>query len=286
MDIGAQAPAPAPARPKPAARPAPAPVLRRSPRKLATPVAPAAVRSPVKSPPTSSAKKSVTFDVEEDEALPTVDVGGFDEDMEEDVDVDVAMPEPEPVRAEEKKASTIRAKEDRPPEPESMLKTLDEEEDDEANEDLTTVTQDAAPVTFNGTELPKASDGSIPFFFMDAHEEKESPGTVFLFGRIPVSNQPGADTISACAAVQNMERCMYIVPTPSTFNDPDGSLEELGRQMETTRHEFKMCPANDAKKEEKQLAAKEAKKALMKALIPKSGELRAEVKEVLKKRGI
>ena len=286
MDIGAQAPAPAQARPKSAARPAPAPVLRRSPRKLSTPVAPAAVRSPVKSPPTSSAKKSVTFDVEEDEALPTVDVGGFDDDMEEDVDVDVAMPEPEHVRAEEKKASTIRAKEDRPPEPESMLKTLDEEEDDEANEDLATVTQDAAPVTFNGTELPKASDGSIPFFFMDAHEEKESPGTVFLFGRIPVSNQPGADTISACAAVQNMERCMYIVPTPSTFNDPDGSIEELGRQMETTRHEFKMCPANDAKKEEKQLAAKEAKKALMKALIPKSAELRAEVKEVLKKRGI
>ena len=93
--------------------------------------------------------------------------------------------------------------------------------------------------------------GSLKFTcVLDAREEKESPGTVFLFGRIPVSNQPGADTISACAVVQNMERCMYIVPTPSTFNDPDGSLEELGRQMETTRHEFKMCPANDAKKEE------------------------------------
>ena len=288
----APVPAAPPARPRVpfvAAPPAP----RRSPRKtvMATTTAIEArspvkrsAPSPAKTPGSGSAKKSVRFELDEDDELQTGDVGGFDDnDDEDDVDVDVAMPEADAMEIDEKKRPVTDIKKvEQAPAPQSILKTLDE---DEEHEDINNVTQDAAPVTFNGVELPKEADGSIPFFFMDAYEERETPGTVFLFGRVPVSNEPGAETISACAQVQNMERCMYVIPSASTFEDSDGELAELGQKMEDTRREFKMC--NDAEKlEELKLAAQQAKANLMKQLVPRSVQLRAEIKEVLKKRGI
>ena len=291
MDVGSTAPMVVSA-PKPKTKPYVPPVApRRSPRKaVAASTAATIARSPAKTPG-SSAKKSVRFEIEEeDEDLPTGDVGAFDDEDDgaienDDVDIDVAMPEAEPLSAETKKSVKI-VKTDagqRPPEPESILKTLDE---DEEPEDVGPVTQDAGPVTFNGAELPRDSDGSTPFFFMDAQEERESPGTVFLFGRVPVSSDPQSETISACAVVQNMQRCMYIVPTASTFADPDGELEALGQMMEETRREFKSCADSDDKKEEKRIAAQKAISDLMKKLVPLSGDLRAEVKEVLKARKI
>ena len=271
----------------PARRAAPvaatAPVApRRSPRKIAQATAAAAnVRSPVKADP-SPAKKSVRFETEEDEPAPQGDIGGFDDD-DNDVDLDEAMPEVDPIDTDEPNYKSVEiAKAVQPPAPQSILKTLDE---DEHEEDLATITQDAAPVTFNGVELPKDADGSIPFFFMDAHEERESPGTLFLFGRVPVSSEPGAETISACAVVQNMERCMYVIPTASTFDDPDDELMELADKMDEARRKFKTCTDAD-KLEEAKVAAQKAKADLMKRLVPKSGDLRAEIKELLKKRGI
>jgi len=288
VDVDVGAPAVAPRRvapPAPVVRPAPAPVLRRSPRKAAAIVA--ATRVKTDSP--TSAKKSVKFEMDavvaEEEDLPTGDCGGFN-DADDDQYVDAPVPmeeEPTPDAAEaamDVDTAVVKPKHEQAPEKVSTLKTLDDE--DLMLEESGPVTQDSAPVSFNGTELPQDADGSMPFFFMDAHEERESPGQVFLFGRVPVSNDANAQTVSACAVVQNMQRSMFVIPTPGTFDDPDGSLEELGQAMEETRRDFKFNPDN----EEKKVKAADAKKALMKALIPKSASLREEIKEVLKARKI
>lgn len=291
MDVdAAPAPAPVPRRsPRKHAPPAAAPPPRRSPRKASTAAADivAATRAPRAEATPPSAKKSVQFKLDDEnvEEEPMND-GGFHDVDDDNVDVDVAMPDPEPMEEEikPKPKPIVAPVAEKPPTAESTLKTLDEEEDED--QDQGPVTQDAAPVTFNGAELPQDADGSIPFFFMDAQEERESPGTVFLFGRVPVSSEPNAQTVSACAAVQNMQRCMYVVPKPGTFDDPDGELEELGQKMEETRREFKQCADEDPAKEEKRAAAQKAKADLMKRLVPKSADLRAEFKEILKARGI
>ena len=290
--MGAVAPAPAyRAVPPPAPRVVAPPVAvtepRRSPRKAAAIVAATRV-APAKSQTPPSAKKSVTFDVEaavnnDDDDMPTGDYGAFNDD---DGDVPVAMEEetfkPKPAKSATKMDMDVKLTnlEERTLNTVSSLKTLDDE--DSLMKDSGPVTQDNAPVTFNGTELPQDADGSMPFFFMDAHEDREWPGLVFLFGRVPVSNEPDAQTVSACAVVQNMQRCMFVIPTPDTFNDPDGALEDLGRAMEETRRDSRMNPED----EEKKTAAAESKKALMKALIPKSAALREEFKDVLKTRKI
>ena len=289
VDVGAPAVAApvAPRRavvpPAPVARPAPAPVLRRSPRKAAAIVT--ATRTKEVTPP--SAKKSVKFEMDaEEEDLPTGDCGGFNADDDDQYEAAPAPMEEEPTPAAPTASAMdvdddfVKPKHEQAPEKVSTLKTLDDE--DLMLEESGPVTQDSAPVSFNGAELPQDADGSMPFFFMDAHEERESPGQVFLFGRIPVSNDANAQTVSACAVVQNMQRSMIVIPTPGTFDDPDGSLEELGQAMEDTRRDFKSNPDN----EEKKAKAAEAKKALMKALIPTSAALREEVKEVLKARKI
>ena len=55
--------------------------------------------------------------------------------------------------------------------------------DDAAGED---VAVDAAPAHLADGSLPLDSDSTLPFFFLDAHEDIAHPGTVFLFGRVPV----------------------------------------------------------------------------------------------------
>ena len=74
--------------------------------------------------------------------------------------------------------------------------------DDAAGED---VAVDAAPAQLADGSLPLDSDSTLPFFFLDAHEDIAHPGTVFLFGRVPVdASKVEGETVSACAVVSGM----------------------------------------------------------------------------------
>jgi len=48
----------------------------------------------------------------------------------------------------------------------------------------------------------------MSFYWIDAYEEPNLPGTVFLFGKVGM-----ADTfVSCCVTVKNIQRCLYLLP--------------------------------------------------------------------------
>ena len=70
-------------------------------------------------------------------------------------------------------------------------------------------------------------DKTMPFYFLDAQEDIGSPGTVFLFGKVPIHRNPKTNildpskgTISSCAVVNNMQRCVFVVPKLSLRRNP------------------------------------------------------------------
>ncbi|KAI8543706.1 hypothetical protein RHMOL_Rhmol08G0239600 [Rhododendron molle] len=59
------------------------------------------------------------------------------------------------------------------------------------------------------------SDGSLPFYILDAHEEfyGANAGNVYLFGKV----KAGSTYSSCCVIVKNMQRCVFAIPNGSLF---------------------------------------------------------------------
>ncbi|KAJ4963774.1 hypothetical protein NE237_023713 [Protea cynaroides] len=69
------------------------------------------------------------------------------------------------------------------------------------------------------------SDGSLPFYIIDAHEEiyGGNMGTLYLFGKV----KAGSTYHSCCVVVKNTQRCVYAVPNGSVLqNDVTMELEK------------------------------------------------------------
>ena len=151
------------------------------------------------------------------------------------------------------------------------------------NDDEGNVTEDVAPATIADGSLPLDVDDSLPFYLLDAHEDINSPGKVFLFGRVPVaaSNTDG-ETVSACAVVSNMQRCMFVVPNPEVFADPENEISELEDAA------LKHARAAETNKDDLELAttAKKAKGALLRCLQGRAGDVKGEIRDMLLARGI
>ncbi|GAB2231798.1 hypothetical protein Drorol1_Dr00010810 [Drosera rotundifolia] len=65
------------------------------------------------------------------------------------------------------------------------------------------------------SEFELESDGSLPFYILDAHEEiyGVNTGVVYLFGKVKVGNT----FHSCCVIVKNLQRCVYAIPNDSVF---------------------------------------------------------------------
>lgn len=145
------------------------------------------------------------------------------------------------------------------------------------------VAEDAAPATIADDSLPLDEDDTLPFFLLDAHEDISAPGTVFLFGRVPVDAKITAgETVSACAVVQNMQRCMFVVPKPEVFEDPEDEISNL----EDAAARAARAAAESPEDEALATAAKKAKGALLRCLQGRAADLKAEIREMLLARGI
>lgn len=75
------------------------------------------------------------------------------------------------------------------------------------------------------------SDGSLPFYFIDAHEELYGPnsGIIYLFGKV---KEAGGTYGSCCAVVNNMQRCAYVIPNGSVFPKMQSqSLRKMKRKI-------------------------------------------------------
>ncbi|KAI3922255.1 hypothetical protein MKX01_005944 [Papaver californicum] len=80
------------------------------------------------------------------------------------------------------------------------------------------------------------SDGSMPFYCIDAHEEFFGDGTIYLFGKVKAGNTYQ----SCCAVVKNMQRCVYAIPNGFVFqNDAILKLEEDEKENRITLAEFR-----------------------------------------------
>ena len=70
--------------------------------------------------------------------------------------------------------------------------------------------------------LPLNADGSLSFFWIDAHEEQFANGEFFLFGKVW---QPQLQAYISCSLkIEGMERTMYAVP--KVKNKARGTLTE------------------------------------------------------------
>ncbi|KAE7999625.1 hypothetical protein FH972_004033 [Carpinus fangiana] len=63
------------------------------------------------------------------------------------------------------------------------------------------------------------SDGLLPFYILDAHEEfyGANMGTLYLFGKV----KAGSTYHSCCVVVKNMQRCIYAIPNGSLFHSEE-----------------------------------------------------------------
>lgn len=82
---------------------------------------------------------------------------------------------------------------------------------------------DAAPLAEwqDDGSLPLDSEGQLPFFLIDAHEELAQPGVVFLFGKVPLNGQH----LSCCTVVRGMQRNIFVVPREEVGSEEIAVLE-------------------------------------------------------------
>ncbi|KAG8363868.1 hypothetical protein BUALT_Bualt19G0067300 [Buddleja alternifolia] len=80
-------------------------------------------------------------------------------------------------------------------------------------------------------EFEVESNGSLPFYILDAHEEiyGANAGNLYLFGKV----KAGDTYHSCCVVVKNMQRCVYAIPTVSLVHNE--TITELEKKVEEFR---------------------------------------------------
>uniref|UniRef100_A0A803KSA7 DNA polymerase n=1 Tax=Chenopodium quinoa TaxID=63459 RepID=A0A803KSA7_CHEQI len=75
------------------------------------------------------------------------------------------------------------------------------------------------PESEEKSEFVLETDGSLPFYILDAYEElyNTNAGTVYLFGKVKAGNAYQ----SCCVVVKNMQRCLYAIPSASVFHNEE-----------------------------------------------------------------
>ncbi|KAL3140237.1 hypothetical protein ABBQ38_004511 [Trebouxia sp. C0009 RCD-2024] len=131
--------------------------------------------------------------------------------------------------------------------------------DDAADEDASGAEAQIEAVWTDDGSLPLDSQGQLPFFLLDAHEETATPGLVYLFGKVVHQGSQ----LSACAIVKGTQRNLFVVPSHNTFEDED--LKSLQEEAD---------------------ADPSMKGQLMKKLHELTTEVKAEVRAVLQHYGI
>ncbi|KAJ1701947.1 hypothetical protein LUZ63_001726 [Rhynchospora breviuscula] len=101
-----------------------------------------------------------------------------------------------------------------------------EQTEDEVNASEVRMAIDLSPESDEKSEFEINSDGSLPFYIIDAYDEAFSTnsGTIYLFGKVKTGNS----FQSCCVVVKNMQRCVYAVPPSTIF--PREAIEDLKRK--------------------------------------------------------
>lgn len=114
-------------------------------------------------------------------------------------------------------------------------------------EDLSPMVSPQVPGTPPGP-LQLDSEGNLPFFFLDAYENPDQPGTVYLFGKVKAPG-PSLSWQSCCAVLANLHYSLLVIPTEDIFKDEDGELALLEaaaaadpeKKIDLVKHLHGMC---------------------------------------------
>ncbi|XP_040361678.1 DNA polymerase alpha catalytic subunit-like [Rosa chinensis] len=110
-------------------------------------------------------------------------------------------------------------------------------------------------ISEGSSDFDLESDGSLPFYMLDAYEEFYGPnmGTVYLFGKVKV----GSSYQSCCAVVKNMQRCVYAIPDSPLFQiDEMMKLEKDAEDSRISPTDFRKKLHDAASKLKNELAKK------------------------------
>eukprot|EP00210_Caulerpa_lentillifera_P008148 g7782.t1 len=81
------------------------------------------------------------------------------------------------------------------------------------------------------SDLELTPSGVLPFYLLDAEENPQLPGVVYLFGKTLFRNR----FISCCICVRNLERAIFVVPNDDCFRQID-ELEKEYQGVERLRY--------------------------------------------------
>ncbi|XP_061437934.1 DNA polymerase alpha catalytic subunit [Lethenteron reissneri] len=112
--------------------------------------------------------------------------------------------------------------------------------DDEGAEVL--ATEEVAAVTLEEGSLPlHRTDGGadvLRFYWIDAHEDPfAQPGVVYLFGKVLLEDT--RSYVSCCVTIQNIERCLYLLPRDKRVDVKTGlAVDDAPISMKDVYEEF------------------------------------------------
>ncbi|KAK4783867.1 hypothetical protein SAY86_018235 [Trapa natans] len=90
---------------------------------------------------------------------------------------------------------------------------------------------ESQPSVLEKSEFELGSEGFLPFYMMDAHEEiyGANLGNLYLFGKVKVGNTYH----SCCVVVKKMQRCVYAIPSGLLFDSYD--IVKLEKDVEDSQ---------------------------------------------------
>lgn len=149
------------------------------------------------------------------EPVNDMDISGFhDDDMdfsmlddEENQFDDTAISKEKIAKAEQIKADLMKKESENYAKLLSNWENPNEDDDDDAL--LGSIDVDAAQISIASTVDGKST---MKFWYWDAYEDTiKFPGKIYLFGKM-VSNQNPKEYKSVCITVENVDRCLYLLP--------------------------------------------------------------------------
>ncbi|CCI39482.1 unnamed protein product [Albugo candida] len=80
-----------------------------------------------------------------------------------------------------------------------------------------------------------SSSDRVRIFWMDAIEIRDRPGKLYMIGKVKTVSGSNVSYRSCCITVNNLERCMYLVPKPDAVRDLDpkaSTIKDLSPQLQ------------------------------------------------------
>uniref|UniRef100_M4BC72 DNA polymerase n=1 Tax=Hyaloperonospora arabidopsidis (strain Emoy2) TaxID=559515 RepID=M4BC72_HYAAE len=148
---------------------------------------------------------------------------------------------------------------------------------------------DASSVENAEPEASPVAVDSVQMYWMDAVEVRERPGKIYLIGKMKVASPDGSSKPptykSCCVVVNNLQRCMYLVPKGTSLIDlSKNEQQEVWMKMHEEVHNVLVPSCITSKRDQEEFRTKlvERNYAFEEGSIPRGKNLYLKVKYLSK----